>query len=266
MGRRQNRRGTVNDMEQTGYRHLAYVYDDLMYDFPYHVWLDWVTHVWQRAGLCPQTIVDLACGTGTITSLLVATERTVIGIDRSADMLAVAQNKSQHTSGSMKWLQQDMRELLLPQQVDAVVCFCDSLNYLLSVSDWQRTFQSVYQALKTGGLFLFDVHTEYKIQSVLGNNVFAWEEPDIYCVWHNALDEACCLIEEDLTLFVTQPDGSYERFDETHRQRTFPPATIQSWLEAAGFTVLNITGDPETERPPRPTDERLFFSVQKCTS
>lgn len=253
-------------MTETHYRHLASVYDRLMRDAPYERWMNWTETMWRQADLVPETVVDLACGTGTLTWKLAETGRTVIGVDRSAEMLAVAADKSNEYNAvkrNVQWLEQDMRELLLPRQVDAVVCFCDSLNYLLAEEDWQRTFQSVYKVLRPGGVFLFDIHSVHKVTTVFGDELFAWEEADVFCVWQNSLDETKCLVEEALTLFVERPDGRYERFDELHKQRTFPVETVKRWLEEAGFAVSAVTSDFETDGAAEETGERLFFSAQK---
>lgn len=253
-------------MTKISYRHLAQVYDRLMQDAPYDEWLNWTETLWEQIGVQPHTVVDLACGTGTLTWKLAKTGRTVVGIDRSAEMLAVAAGKRDQWVGSasnVQWLEQDMRELSLPNEVDAVVCYCDSLNYLLTEADWQRTFQAVYRALCPGGVFLFDIHSIHKISHGFGNELFAWEESGVYCVWHNHFDDTTCMVEQDLMFFVEQPDGRYERFDEQHQQRAFPLKTVKQWLEATGFTVHAITNDFHTDGAARDTAERLFFAVQK---
>lgn len=222
--------------------------------------------MWRRAHVEPVTVVDLACGTGMLTWLLAKTGRRVFGVDRSPDMLAVAANKEeQHRDvrAQVAWLEQDMRGLHLPHSVDAVVCYCDSLNYLLTAADWQQTFQAVYRALRPSGVFLFDIHSEYKLSHVFGNERFVWEDEGIYCVWQNQFDEASAIVDEALTLFIEQDDGRYERLDELHRQRTFPIETVKRWLRDTGFTVLSVTADFQKDAHPEESSERLFFSAQK---
>ncbi|WP_074011039.1 class I SAM-dependent DNA methyltransferase [Numidum massiliense] len=291
MGRREKGRGAVTPLLRTtddSYRQLAYVYDLLMRDAPYGEWLAWAEQMWRLAGSHPRQVVDLACGTGTLTRALAQTGRQAIGVDLSTDMLAVADQKAADRGGTqgadrvagagsvrsargttgardgaVTWLQQDMRELQLPAAVDSVVCFCDSLNYLLTEGDWRETFRAVYDALQPNGVFLLDIHSEYKVRTVFGNEVYAWEESGVYCVWHNELDEAACAVDEALTLFVEGEDGCYERFDEWHRQRTFPPDVVRQWLVDAGFEVLMVTGDFRTTGGVRAEDERVFFCARK---
>jgi len=253
-------------MGRENYRHLASVYDRLMESAPYDRWLQWTEAQWSRMGVQPRTVVDLACGTGTLTWRLVKTGRTVIGVDRSADMLAVAAGKEglRHGAGSaVQWLEQDMRELILPRQADAVVCFCDSLNYLLTEEDWKRAFEAVHKGLAPKGVFLFDIHSPYKIADVLGDQLFAWEEADVYCVLNNQFDRECGIVNQALTFFVEQRDGKYDRFDEWHRQRTFPVHTVVKWLEETGFSVQSVSADFEIEGEPKENSERLFFAAQK---
>lgn len=262
MGRRPNDWSSVK-VSRESYRHLAAVYDRLMQDAPYDRWLNWAEAMWREASVEPDTVVDLACGTGALAPLLVETGRAVIGVDRSTEMLAVAAAKGYKAGGDVQWVEQDMRALLLPRQVDAVVCFCDSLNYLLTETDWQQTFHAVYQALRPGGVFLFDIHSVYKITKVFGNALYAWEEADVYCIWQNRLDEAKNVVDEALTLFVEQEDGRYERFDECHTQRAFPVHQVEQWLGEAGFVVRSVSSNFQTSGGMTETDERLFFSVQK---
>lgn len=255
-------------MSRTSYRHLAAVYDQLMHDAPYSKWLSWAEAMWRKEGIQPQSVIDLACGTGTLSWMLAETGRHVIGMDLSEEMLAVAVSKrdrymEQGIGHNVQWLQQDMRQLQVPRQVDAIVCFCDGLNYLLKEADWQQTFRAVHQALRPGGLFLFDIHSEFKIRNLFRNNMFAWEESGVYCVWQNALDEGTNSVEEQLTLFVKQADGRYVRYDECHTQRTFSVKEVGHWLREAGFTVLSVTSEFQTSGEIKETDERLFFCVRK---
>lgn len=253
-------------MTHTSYGSLALVYDRLMRDAPYDRWLHWTEAMWRRAHVEPDAVVDLACGTGVLTWLLAKTGRRVFGVDRSSDMLAVAANKAeQHRDvcSQVVWMEQDMRELRLPHPVDAVVCYCDSLNYLLTAADWQQTFQAVYRALRPSGVFLFDIHSEHKLSHVFGNERYVWEEEGIYCAWQNQFDEASGIVDEALTLFVERDDGRYERLDELHRQRTFPAETVKRWLKNTGFMVLSATADFREDGHPEERSERLFFNAQK---
>lgn len=253
-------------MSQECYRHLASVYDRLMQEVPYGRWLAWAETMWRQLGKEPKTVIDLACGTGTLTWLLAESGRNVIGVDRSNEMLSVALAKADQMpdlTHQVQWVEQDMRNLSTLHPVDAVVCFCDSMNYLLTEEDWQATFHAVWRALRPGGVFLFDIHSVYKITTVFGNERFVWEDKGVYCIWKNWLDETKDQVEEELTLFVAQEDGRYERFDETHVQRTFPVPKVKGWLERKGFSVTLVSSDFQTHREIRETDERVFFCAQK---
>ena len=253
-------------MGRARYGHLAFVYDRLMQDAPYDDWFRWTEAMWRVTGKTPGSLLDLACGTGRLTWKFARAGYRVTGVDLSAEMLTVAESKRMERQGEARaitWLQQDMRELLLPERVDAVVCFCDSLNYLLDEDDWRKTFRAVSQSLHSAGLFLFDIHSQYKLQRLLGDETFAWEEDGVYCVWHNRFDEQEWSVEEDLTLFVEQANGYYERFDERHRQRTFPVETVNAWLGEAGFDVKRVSGDFRRGEGVKDTDERWFFCAQK---
>ncbi|MCL6445903.1 MAG: class I SAM-dependent methyltransferase [Alicyclobacillus sp.] len=136
------------------YERFAQVYDRFMNDGPYEPWLDWFR---SKGAMARQwTVADVACGTGRLTVPLAALCRRVYGVDQSADMLAEAAARAMDARARIVWLAQDMRNLVLPEQVDVVCCTCDSLNYLLSPADVQTFLHAVWAALRPGGWFCFD--------------------------------------------------------------------------------------------------------------
>jgi 2-polyprenyl-3-methyl-5-hydroxy-6-metoxy-1,4-benzoquinol methylase len=146
------------------YERFAYAYDRLMEGMPYGDWLRFARECWNQYGIQPKYVVDLGCGTGNLAIPLAIEGFAVTGIDLSEDMLSVAQQKAESYSslpvkGSLTWIQQDLREWELAEPVDAVICFCDCLNYLREEDDIMQAFLQTYNGLKPGGVFLFDVHT-----------------------------------------------------------------------------------------------------------
>lgn len=163
------------------YRKFAYVYDELMQDMPYPDWLRFARQAWDQYGM-PHTVAELGCGTGSITIPLVNSGFEVAGIDLSSDMLAVARRKMETTpqgqrlfrEGSVRWIQQDMREWILPEPVDSVISFCDCLNYLLEEEDIISTFRRTHAGLKPGGTFLFDVHHPQTFYVMMKSSLSYW--------------------------------------------------------------------------------------------
>jgi SAM-dependent methyltransferase len=244
----------------TSYQGLAYVYDRLMNDAPYDLWVEYALKQWAELGVKPRTVVDLGCGTGTIMEQLAHKGYQMIGIDLSSDMLAVTYDKMLEKGSVFQLFRQDMREFTIPSPVEAVVCFCDSLSYLTSEDDIRKTLQSVHNALNENGVFLFDVHSPYKINEVFGNETFTLTEEDMAYIWQ------CELLEEDivehgLDIFVSQGDV-YQRFEEVHEQRGYSADSMIKWLDEAGFGDIECTAD-FTNHHPEPNSERLFFRAVK---
>ncbi len=150
------------------YTVFSSVYDKLMNDIPYDRWLLNIKKIWQKYDIEPSLIVDLCCGSGTMTKLFSDEGIDVIGIDKSFDMLMEARTKLP----TNLFLNQDMTEFELYGTVDSIVCLCDSINYLLNEKDVLKTFKLVDNYLNPKGLFIFDVNTEFKFKEQLGTNTF----------------------------------------------------------------------------------------------
>lgn len=248
------------------YQRFAAVYDQLMREAPYEHWLTFVAECSLKNRKTARSnrisIIDLGCGTGTLSLLLAKDGYEVIGVDLSEEMLAVAATKSNAESVRVQWLQQDMTELNVGREVDMVICFCDSLNYLVKGEDIRRMFQNVHRHLAPGGLFLFDTHSEYQMREVFGSNTFAQNEEAVSLIWHCDYDEHSRIVEHDLTFFIKHPEGHYVRFDETHRQAYYSSTDLSDWLGESGFEVVEISADFGTA-PPNETSERLFYVAKK---
>ncbi|HZG14323.1 MAG TPA: class I SAM-dependent methyltransferase [Candidatus Bathyarchaeia archaeon] len=242
------------------YAHLAAIYDRLMADTPYDQWLTWVNEIWEKYGK-PQTVLDLGCGTGSIAIPLSKQGYRVTGVDLSAEMLAVAYEKMRAAHADVTWVEQDMRELELAP-VDSVISLCDSLSYVTDETDVQKTFQKVFAHLQPGGTFLFDVHSPYKIVHFFADNTFTLQEEDVAYIWDCFTDPLRYEVEHQLTFFLRQPNGLYERVEESHFQRAYQPLQMMNWLRAAGFEQITLTADFQSQ-PPHPESERLFFTAKK---
>ena len=248
------------------YGAFALCYDRLMEHMPYDRWLEWVKCSWERYGK-PHTVVDLGCGTGTLTIALAEAGLKVYGLDNSPDMLAVAEAKVKERAdagrGEMVFLEQDMRDWTLTESVDAVYSFCDSLNYLPGLSDLGSTFASVFRALRPNGLFLFDMLSENQYEWYGKEQPFVLDEDDVAYIWHCDYDKDEGLIEHDLTIFFSEDGGkTFRRFDECHVQRAYAPSIVVRELERAGFVDVRCGSDFSWNEP-NEQSERLFFAAVK---
>lgn len=239
------------------YEQFAYVYDELMQDVPYDEWVAWVSQYVEANS----TIADVGCGTGTAT-LLLAEHYRVTGIDLSEEMLEIAQEKAMEQQQKIDFWCQDMREIELPAPVDALTILCDSLNYLKTEADVQQTFEHAARTLKEGGKLLFDVHSPHKMETLFNGKTYATHAEQSSYIWFADPGEAPLSVVHELTFFIEDEDGRYDRVDETHHQRTYPSEQYVTWLREAGFRTLAVTGD-FTSDAPTPTAERIFFVAEK---
>jgi SAM-dependent methyltransferase len=242
------------------YGEFALYYDQLMADAPYEKWMTFFEQALARYEQVPRHLVDLGCGTGTLTLRLFEAGYKVTGIDLSEEMLACAQSKAPQHSPRLRFLCQDMRELHLPEPADLVLSFCDSLNYLTEEEDLRNTFRRVRQSLKPGGLFLFDMHSLYKLRETLGQNLFYEIGDDVSYLWQSSFDPETDTVEYDITFFVLADEEGelYRRFHELHVQRAYEVEELKGWLYDAGFQTVEVYADFSWDAP-TDTSERLFF-------
>lgn len=245
------------------YEHFAYLYDELMKDAPYDEWVRFVKEKAQKYHVEGKHLLDLACGTGELSIRLAKEGFLVTGIDLSSDMLSVAQAKAMEAGTTIPFFEQNMADLEGQGQFDIIGIFCDSLNYLSREEEVIQTFKAVFEHLKTGGIFLFDVHSIYKISEVFMDQTFALSDDSIAYIWNSFPGERPNSIEHELSFFVQdEQTGKYDRFDELHLQRTYPIDHYQEWLRNTGFQILEISADFE-DTPPKPESERIFFAAKK---
>ena len=244
------------------YEALAASYDGLTRDIPYEKYLRFFKTLLRRHGVTATTVLDLACGTGSLSVLLAKHGYRVLGVDRSEEMLTVAAEKAMELEENQPFfVAQPMQRLKIPEPVDACVCALDSINYVTKPQDVQKAFRRVYESLRPGGLFVFDINTPYKLESLDGQ-VFLDETEDSYCVWRAVYDKRHSLCRYGMDLFQQANDGLWERSFEEHVERAYTPAELSQWLTDAGFAQVERFANLRLEAPE--VDElRIFFAAKK---
>lgn len=207
-------------------------------------------------------VLDLGCGTGTITELLYEKGYDMIGVDSSEEMLQIALDKKFETRSDILYLCQDMRELDLYSTVGTVVSVCDSLNYLLMDEDVLQTFHLVNNYLFPGGIFIFDFNTIYKYEEVIGDTTIAENREDCSFIWENFYSCEDHINEYDVTVFERQEDDLYRRFTETHYQRGYTLEEMKTFLEMAGLIFVTAL-DEKTHEAPTETSERIYVIARE---
>ncbi len=241
----------------SGYNAFAEVYDKLTDNIEYKKRADYVSALFDRYGVRgKEPILDLACGTGSLTIELAKLGYDMIGVDSSYAMLSQAQNKKYEENVDVLFLCQDMTELDLYGTISGAVCMLDSLNHLDSAEDVKRTIEKVGLFMEHGGIFIFDVNTIYKHREILGNNTFVYDCDDVYCVWQNSLNDDDS-VDISLDIFERK-DGAYYRSGEEFSERAYPIGQYKKWLGDAGFELLHIY-DEMSDRELNDRTQRAVF-------
>ena len=240
------------------YGAFAEIYDLLMDDFDYPAWADYYMRLLARAGVKPKMMADCACGTGSLTIPFAKRGIRVTGVDLSGEMLEVAAEKARKNGIQAMFVRQDMSKLRLPRPVDALVCGCDGVNYLLSDEEVKDFFKSAHAAIKPGGALAFDISSAYKLEHVLGNGFFGEERDEVAYLWSNKFDAEARTVRMDLTFFRREPGGLYRRFVENHVQRAHDPEDLKQMLQECGFVHVEIYGD-RTFEAPGPEEMRIHI-------
>lgn len=241
------------------YTSFAEVYDMFMDNVPYEEWRRYLTELLKEYRIEEGVVCELGCGTGKMTRLLADAGYDMIGVDMSEDMLAIA---SMENPQQILYLCQDMRELELYGTVAAVVSVCDSMNYLLEEDDLLEVFQRVNEYLEPGGVFLFDLNTIYKYETLLGETTICENRPEGSFIWENYYDAEEQINEYDLTLFIQEKENLYRKFEETHYQRGYSMEKIRTLLEEAGMEFVTAY-DACTKNPPREDSERIYIVARE---
>lgn len=278
------------------YQSFARVYDLFMDNVPYEEWCEYIKGLLSEYGIEDGLVLDLGCGTGKMTRLLQAAGYDMIGVDNSEEMLEIAREaesepferteagKDEEVSGKTEagtdeeplvqdvlgegaehpilYLLQDMRQFELYGTVRAVVCICDSLNYILEESELLTVFRLVNNYLDPAGVFIFDLNTVYKYKEELGETTIAENREEGSFIWDNYYDEESGINEYDLTLYIREEDGLYRRYEETHYQRAYELDTVKRLLAEAGMEFA-AAYDAFSREPARPDSERIYVIAKE---
>ena len=247
------------------YTSFAAVYDTFMYNVPYEEWADYLWKLLREYGIADGLVLELGCGTGSMTELLASKGYDMIGVDNSEDMLELAMEKRIESGHDILYLLQNMQEFELYGTVRAVVSVCDSVNYVTDEEELTEVFRLVNNYLDPQGVFIFDFNTEYKYQEILGEQVIAEEREECSFIWDNYYDEEQKINEYELTLFVqSQEDPElYRKYQEVHYQRAYTLERIRNLIEKAGLRYVTAY-DAYTKDAPLYTSERICVVAQEC--
>lgn len=262
------------------YTDFAAVYDTFMDDTPYEKWCDFLEKAIREYGISVpgqekedvlaserNLVVDLGCGTGTLTEMMAGRGYDMIGVDLSASMLQIAMQKKEKNHSEVLYLQQDMRDLDLYSTVGTVISVCDSLNYLLEEEDLLEVFRNVNNFLFPGGIFIFDFNTVYKYEEVIGDTTIAENRDECSFIWENYYHSEEEINEYDVTVFVKESvngEDYYRKFNETHYQRGYTTEQMKKLAKQAGLKVEAVL-DADTHGECHARSERVYMIVRECS-
>ena len=241
------------------YQDFAALYDRLMDDVDYDAW---ARHYMQLLSLTPKDkVAELGCGTGEISIRLAKAGIPLLATDLSPEMIAIAQEKARKAGAQLNFAVQDMTRFAVPRRVHAVLCACDGVNYLTDTKQVKACFARVFEALRPGGRFAFDISAPAKLNRMAGQ-MYGEDREDVTYLWMNERNDEKKTLEMNLAFFVRQENGFYKRFSERHVQRIHEPEELIALLTEAGFTDIHAYSEMTTESYTA-QDERIHFTAVK---
>lgn len=248
---------------ETGYECFSRYYDSLTENVNYQERAAYFDRlIRQHVKSEGMVLLDLACGTGSMSEEMCRMGYDVIGVDFSYGMLNRAMEKKLEHNLPIQYVCQDMRKLNLYGTVDAAICTLDSLNHLECFSDVEQTFRQVSAVLEQGGVFVFDMNTPYKHREILGDVVYIYETDEVYCTWENHYEPQEHTVEIHLEFFELTEDGLYSRSSEEITERAYEPERVADALKAAGLTVIGCY-HADTEEALHEDSQRMVWVTRK---
>lgn len=250
---------TALQVSKMAYTSFAEFYDVLTQNIDYEEIAEYYNRLNEKFGGLKGILLDLACGTGSLSVIFSRMGYDVIGTDISPEMLSVAVAKEHD---GIEYLCQSMTELDMFGTIDGTVCSLDSINHLTDISQVQKTFEKVSLFSNKGALFMFDVNTPFKHEHILGDNTFVYDTDEVYCVWQNEyMGEGRTDIYLDF-FAEDKESGMYDRFSDDFSETAYPAEKIKELLINSGFEICACY-EYLTENEPTKESEKLTFVARK---
>ncbi len=245
------------------YYNFAYLYDELMNDFDYKAWYEYIESIFDKYNKRPVDILEMACGTGSLSYYIGKEGYKLTCFDLSEEMLSIAYDKLRRFK-NVKILRQDMTSFSINKKFDSVISICDSINYILDKDNLLKTFSNVYNHLKDDGIFIFDINSYYKLKYIIGNNTFVEDRDNIFYTWQNNYDDEDDICDFYLTFFYSEDHENFVRFDEEHHEKAYKIDEVQGLLKKAGFDQVDVY-DAFTFKSPGDKSQRINFVARKMS-
>ncbi len=244
-----------------GYNAFSMFYDELTSNIDYAKRAEYFDTLINKHGGKKGILLDLCCGTGSLSQQFAMLGYDVIATDASMQMLNIALDKKADNGLNIQYLCQDMRKLDMFGTIDVTICALDSLNHLPSIDDVKKVFERVHLFCEPGGLFIFDVNTIFKHKNILGNNIYTYDMKNVFCVWENTYIAEKQRTDIDLNIFAK--DGNcYQRYIESFSEHAFELDAIEKALKQVGFDICAVY-DYDSFNPIRIDSEKVIFVAKK---
>lgn len=239
------------------------VYDILTENVEYERIADRICSLLHENGVDRGLLLDLGCGTGTLSFLLEQKGFDVIGVDASEQMLMVANEKKYDNNSSALFLCQKAEHLDLYGTVQCAVSSLDTFNHIDSIEKVEKAISLVSLFMDMNGIFIFDMNTPYKHKNILSDNTFVYDMDEVYCVWQNSYDEKAEKTDIDLDFFIKNEDDElFEKYSESFSEYIYNTDNIIDIINKCGFTLIG-TSDDYSENNVSDTTERITFICKK---
>lgn len=243
----------------SGYSVFARYYDQLTANIDYKGRAEYFGQIIRRFDQTDNNILlDLACGTGSISEEMARQGFDVIGVDLSDEMLGIAIEKKFDSGLNIQYLCQDMRNIDMFGTIGITICALDSINHLSTAEDVRQVFEKVALFAEPKGLFIFDVNTIYKHRNILANNTFTYETDSVYCVWENSLDPKTDEVKMELVFFEKEENGLWSRSSDSFSEKAYSEELIEQLLDECGLELVAKYGDDSFE-PPKEDSQRIVY-------
>lgn len=244
------------------YSAFAKYYDDLTANINYKNRGNYFHEIIKKYNVTDNNILlDLGCGTGSLSEIMSNLGYDVIGVDNSPEMLGIAMDKKFEKNLPIQYLCQDMREIDMFGTIGITLCALDSINHLSGIEDVKKVFSRVSLFSEPKGLFIFDMNTLYKHRNILADNTFTYETDDVYCVWENSLDKNTDEININLEFFEREGEV-YHRTSESFKEKAYTPDIIENALSECGLEILAEYGD-DTFDIPKENTQRIIIVTRR---
>lgn len=237
---------------------FASYYDLLTGNVDYKKYAERISELAHEHGIRSGKLVDLACGTASLSLELEKLGFSVTGIDLSCDMLTYAAQKKYSSGSKINLVQQDMAALSLPGKADVFVCSLDALNHLDCFEFVKMTFRRVVKYLNKNGLFIFDMNTVYKHKYVLADNVFVHDTDEVFLTWQNEYNDMERSVLITLDFFVPDEEENYIRYSESFKEYAYETDKIVRTIDECGLELRAMYDDLSYESPSEETQRILY--------